>query len=173
MIKKIICLVSPLLLLVLWGCQEGPVLKRAVALIYPTDGHAVSGQVTFEEVNEGVKVVALIGNLSAGKHGFHIHHYGDCRSGDGKSAGGHYNPLGMEHNDPQSRTRHVGDMGNIEANENGTAVIEYIDKTISLNGAYSIIGRGIIVHADADDMQSQPTGAAGARVGCGVIGVAK
>jgi Cu-Zn family superoxide dismutase len=63
-------------------------------------------------------------------------------------------------------------MGNIEANADGVAEINYVDETINLNGPHSIMGRGVIVHAGEDDLTSQPTGAAGARVACGVIGIA-
>ena len=62
-------------------------------------------------------------------------------------------------------------MGNLEADENGKATYEQVDSSISLNGEHSIVGRAIIVHAGEDDLISQPTGDAGARVACGVIGI--
>ncbi len=69
--------------------------------------------------------------------------------------------------------RHEGDMGNIEADESGNARLEYVDKTMSFDGDDSIIGRSIIVHENEDDLKTQPTGNAGARLACGVIGIAK
>ena len=148
-------------------------VKKATAVLHPTKGQSVSGIVTFESVANGVRVVADITGLVPGKHGFHIHEYGDCTSDDGSSAGGHFNPGGMPHSMPTSDKRHVGDMGNIEADKTGKAHLEYVDAMISFTGVNSIIGRGVIVHEKEDDLKTQPTGAAGARLACGVIGIAK
>jgi Cu-Zn family superoxide dismutase len=79
----------------------------------------------------------------------------------------------MKHGAPNSDMRHAGDTGNIVADLDGNAHLDYVDAVISLNGDYSIIGRAVIVHAKEDDLTTQPTGAAGARAACGVIGVAK
>lgn len=149
-----------------------PDFKKAVAVIHPTEGNDVSGVVTFEEVDEGVQVHAEVEGLSEGPHGFHIHKYGDCTAPDASSAGGHYNPNNNEHGAPTDSTRHMGDMGNIEANAQGNATLDYVDSHIKLNGSNSILGRGVIVHGGKDDLTSQPSGAAGPRLGCGVIGIA-
>ena len=79
----------------------------------------------------------------------------------------------MSHGSPSSKERHVGDLGNIEADKDGKAHLDYIDTMISFSGANSIIGRGVIVHEKEDDFKTQPTGNAGARVACGVVGIAK
>ena len=91
----------------------------------------------------------------------------------GATSGGHFNPADKSHSGPDSEERHVGDLGNISANENGVATLDRNDTLLSLDGPNSILGRGVIIHAGADDLTSQPTGAAGARLGIGVIGVAK
>jgi len=148
-------------------------LLSAVCILHPTEGNEVSGIVTFTKTDDGMKIVANLEGLAPGKHGFHIHEYGDCSRLDGKSAGGHFNPDGKKHGAPNSEERHVGDLGNLLANEEGKAYYEMIDSYISFSGPHSIIGRAIIVHAGEDDLTSQPTGAAGARVACGVIGLAK
>jgi Cu-Zn family superoxide dismutase len=148
-------------------------VKRAIAVIIPTKGNSVHGIVTFEEVDKGIHIVANLTGLTQGKHGFHIHEFGDISSDDGSSAGGHFNPTGMPHSMPMSNNRHAGDMGNIEADENGNAHLDYTDLVMKLNGKYSIIGHSVIVHAKEDDFKTQPTGNAGARVGYGVIGIAK
>jgi len=148
-------------------------ISKAVCVVYPTKGNAVTGIVTFTKVEGGVKVVADLQGLTKGKHGFHIHECGDCSSSDGASAGGHFNPMAKSHGAPMDAMRHEGDMGNIEADENGKAHMEYTDKNISFEGAASIIGRSVIVHKDEDDLKTQPTGNAGARVACGVIGIGK
>ncbi|QGY48043.1 superoxide dismutase family protein [Maribellus comscasis] len=153
--------------------QAEPQVIKAVCVLHPTEGNDVKGIVTFTESSTGVvTVIADLEGLTPGKHGFHIHQYGDCTKPDGTSAGGHFNPEHKDHGGPTDMDRHVGDLGNIEAGEDGTAHIELTDTMLKLNGASSIIGRGIIVHAGEDDLTSQPTGAAGARVACGVIGIA-
>ncbi|MGA2624132.1 MAG: superoxide dismutase family protein [Bacteroidota bacterium] len=148
-------------------------IKRAIAVITPTKGNSVQGVVTFEEVDKGVRIIANLTGLKPGKHGFHIHEFGDISSDDGSSAGGHFNPAGMSHGMPMSKKRHAGDMGNIEADAKSNAHLDYIDPVIKLNGNHSIIGHAVIVHEKEDDFKTQPTGNAGARVGCGVIGIAK
>ncbi len=148
-------------------------IARAVAVLTPTKGNTVSGIVRFEAVAEGIRVVADLTGLTPGKHGFHIHEFGDCSSEDGSSAGGHFNPAKMLHSGPSSKERHAGDLGNIEADKEGKAHLDYVDSMISFSGKNSIIGRGVIVHEKEDDLKTQPTGAAGARLACGVIGIAK
>lgn len=146
---------------------------KAAAVIHPTEGNSISGTVTFEKDSAGITVNAHItGFEPMSKHGFHIHRYGDCRAEDGTSAGGHYAPDGGEHGEPGPNT-HDGDLGNLVSNEDGEATLNIISTDITLNGPKSIIGRGIIIHADADDMKSQPSGNAGPRIGCGVIGIAE
>jgi Cu-Zn family superoxide dismutase len=147
-------------------------ITEAVAVLQPTEGHAVHGIVTFTKVIEGIKVVADIEELSPGKHGFHIHEYGDCSAPDGTSAGGHFNPDNMPHGAPTDLERHVGDLGNLEADAEGKAHYERIDNLISFSGLHSIIGHAVIIHAGEDDFTTQPTGNAGTRVACGVIGIA-
>jgi len=148
-------------------------ITNAIAVLHPTEGNDVSGTITFEKVEGGIKVAATVTGLTEGKHGFHIHEYGDCSAGDGKSAGGHFNPTAMQHSAPTDSMRHVGDIGNIVADVEGNATLEWIDSHMRFEGPNSIIGRGVIIHADEDDLTSQPTGAAGARVACGVIGITK
>ena len=148
-------------------------VNKAVCVLYPTQGNNVSGTITFTKTEQGVKVVADIQGLAKGKHGFHIHECGDCTDADGTSAGGHFNPMGKSHGAPMDMMRHAGDMGNIEADDSGKAHLDYVDTTISLSGESSIIGHSIIVHKNEDDLKTQPTGNAGARVACGVIGIGK
>ena len=155
------------------GDMDGKKVEKAVAVLHPTEGNDVWGTVTFTKVEDGVKIVADISGLMPGKHGFHIHQFGDCSAADGTSAGGHYNPEEKRHGAPDDVQRHVGDLGNLEANSNGEAHYERVDDVISFHGEHSIIGRAVIVHAGQDDLVSQPTGAAGARQACGVIGIAK
>lgn len=150
-----------------------PEITQATAVISPTEGNNTAGVVTFTQTDNGVRVEATISGLDQEtRHGFHIHQYGDCRAPDGTSAAGHFNPEGVEHGAPTDDVRHVGDLGNLPTNAQGTADVDFVDSHLELNGANSILGRGVIVHAGTDDFESQPTGDAGSRLACGVIGVA-
>jgi Cu-Zn family superoxide dismutase len=147
-------------------------IEEAVAVLHPTKGNNVTGVVYFEKMANGIKITANVEGLSIGKHGFHIHTYGDCRADDATSAGGHFNPHDKKHGAPTDKERHVGDLGNIIAPKEGTATYERLDEVISFSGPNNIIGRAVIIHSGEDDLTSQPTGAAGSRVACGVIGIA-
>lgn len=150
-----------------------PKVEMAVAVVHPLGDHKVKGKVTFTQKEEGVEIIAEFTGLTPGEHGFHVHEFGDCSMADGKCAGGHFNPTGAPHGGPDSEKRHVGDMGNVKADENGKATYKRFDKLISLNGRNSVIGRSVIVHAKPDDFTTQtPPGNAGDRIGCGVIGIA-
>ncbi|MBO6522247.1 MAG: superoxide dismutase family protein [Balneolaceae bacterium] len=167
----------PVLLFFLIACEpsnehaegmKAPSVTMAVSTVHPIGESGVSGTVRFESVTGGVEVTAELSGLEEGNHGFHIHQYGDCTASDGISAGGHFNPGGNEHSSPEAVNRHMGDMGNISANSDGKASLSYTDGSITID---QIIGRGVIVHAGEDDLTSQPSGAAGSRIACGVIGV--
>lgn len=143
---------------------------KAVAVLLPTEGSKVSGILTLTAKHGGTHISGKVGGLTPGLHGFHIHEFGDVSSTDGSSAGGHYNPEGHMHGGPESKERHAGDFGNIEAGENGVAEININAKGLKL---HFVIGRSFVVHAKADDLKSQPSGDAGGRVAVGVIGIAK
>lgn len=146
---------------------------KAIAVLHPASGSNVTGTVTFTASGDSVKVVADINGLTPGKHGFHIHEFGDCSDPKAASAGGHFNPGHKQHGAPDSSDRHAGDLGNIEADASGKAHLEWTDSVMKLSGADSIIGHAVIVHEKADDLKTQPTGDAGGRLACGVIGIAK
>ena len=148
-----------------------------------------------------LQVSGRITGLTPGLHGFHVHQYGDTRNSC-TSMGGHFNPDNNNHGAPNDQQRHAGDLGNIEANQNGMAEFNMLDQRISLTGQYSILGRGVVVsfffqflypsiinlinknlnnnkvHANQDDLgrggqqDSRTTGNAGGRVGCGIISLA-
>ena len=113
-------------------------------------GDSVFGIVKFSQVEGGTRIQARIEGLPKGKHGFHIHQWGNLENGC-TSAGGHFNPFGKTHGGPDMDERHVGDMGNIES-DGKLAEIDYVDKVITLVGEHSIIGRTVVVHADEDDL---------------------
>jgi Cu-Zn family superoxide dismutase len=146
---------------------------KAIAVLHPTKGNNVEGTVTFTRSGNEMKIVADVTGLTPGKHGFHIHEYGDCSSPEGKSAGGHFNPTNNPHASHDAAQRHEGDLGNLEADASGKAHLELTDNMMTMSGEKSIIGRGVIVHEKEDDLKSQPVGNAGGRLACGVIGIAK
>jgi Cu-Zn family superoxide dismutase len=150
-----------------------PVVEHAICVLYPTQGNQVHGTVTFEALEKGVRVVMDVQGLAPGKHGFHVHEFGDCSAPDAASAGGHFNPMQKPHGAPTDEQRHAGDLGNLTADASGNAQLEWTDPVMTLRGPHSIIGHSVVLHAKEDDLKSQPSGESGARVACGVIGIAK
>jgi len=159
----------------LTGCSTiGMGSPTASASLGATKGNQAAGTVTF--VQHGAKVVvdAQVTGLTPGLHGFHIHEKGDCTAPDAASAGGHFNPHKEPHAGPDDAHRHAGDLGNLSADANGVAVYHVEVSGITLDaGADSIIGRAVIVHANADDLRTQPAGNAGPRLACGLISKGK
>ncbi|MBL0141301.1 MAG: superoxide dismutase family protein [Betaproteobacteria bacterium] len=151
------------------GGAPGP---KAVANLEPTKGNSVRGTVTFEQRATSVKVSGTLSGLKAGsEHGFHVHEKGDCSSGDGMSAGGHFNPLAKAHGHHDGGVHHAGDMPNVRADAYGAASFSFEVTGFTVgSGATDIIGKGLIVHRDPDDYKSQPAGNAGPRLACAVIG---
>ena len=151
-------------------------IPKAIAVLMPTQGSDVSGTIMFEQTDDGVIVTADVSGLEPGAtHGFHIHEFGDLSDPMGKAAGSHYNPENHDHALPSDdgTPRHAGDLGNLEADDQGNATFEQTFDNISIAGMMNpIIGRGVIVHAQPDD-GGQPTGNAGDRLAQGVIGVAQ
>ncbi len=142
----------------------------ATAELKPTKGNTAKGTVTFVSLGDRVAVTANVSGLTPGNHGFHLHEKGDCNSDDGMSAGGHFNPLMKSHASPSTRERHAGDMPMLEADANGNAnLIAELDVIAVGYGLTDVIGKSVIVHKDADDFQTQPTGNSGARVACGIV----
>lgn len=153
--------------------------KKAVCVLTGTAG--VEGVVTFTQSGDGpTKVSGDLKGLAAGKHGFHIHEFGDTTNGC-MSTGPHFNPAGKDHGAPTNENRHAGDLGNVVATADG-CVFELEDVQIPLDGTNSIIGRACVIHELEDDLgkgdsseigtqgkTSKTTGNAGARLACGVI----
>jgi Cu-Zn family superoxide dismutase len=143
----------------------------AIAVLSPTQGSSVHGAVTFLRT-KGVALVTV--NMTGFKpnttHGLHIHESGDCTARDGSSAGGHFNPTSSGHGGPDGSSRHSGDLGNVTANAKGEIYSSFKIGDVAFGtGPDSIIGRGLVVHADEDDLKSQPAGNSGAPMACGMI----
>lgn len=148
-------------------------VSKAIAVISPTEGNDARGTVTFTKGAEGVQVQAEFSGLPEGPHGYHVHLYGDCSANDGTSAGTHFNFIGSSTNPPADIDRITGNLGNAVAGADGNATADTTISNIEMSGPKSIIGRAIIIHANANDPSQPPIGAAGSRLGCGVIGIAE
>lgn len=153
------------------GCAGYSSVPSATAKLEPTRGNTAAGTVTFVQWGEVVKVSGSISGLKPGaEHGFHVHEKGDCSSGDGLSAGGHFNPGGKPHGHHGMGEHHTGDLPSLKADASGVAAIHFESRTIRVGGsANDIVGKGLIVHRDPDDFKTQPTGNAGPRLACAVI----
>ena len=167
--KKLFTVIAAALLA---ACQSTPdEAPRASAALQPTKGSKAFGEATFEQESDKVRVIVFAQGLKPGaEHGFHIHEAGDCSSGDGMSTKGHFDPHGKPHGQASTAERHAGDLPALKAGKDGRAKLDVTMDIITLRpGPASIIGRGLIIHADPDDYKTQPTGNTGARLACGVI----
>ena len=157
--------------LVLSACASTPGGPRAVAQLQSTTGNTATGTISFTQAGDKVIVAGEVRGLKPNaEHGFHVHEKGDCSSGDGLSAGGHFNPDGKGHGQHAMGTHHAGDLPSLKADASGVAKVNFVSTSVTVgSGASDIIGRGLIVHRDPDDYKTQPTGNAGPRLACAVI----
>jgi Cu-Zn family superoxide dismutase len=155
------------------GCKTSSNNSNSLEIILESKSKSsVSGKATFTEKNGFVTFKATISGLTPGVHGIHIHEKADCSAADAASAGGHWNPTFKKHGKWGEGEYHKGDIGNITADTNGNATI-----TLKTNEwcigcgdvTKDVLGKGLIVHANADDLTSQPTGNAGGRIACSAI----
>ena len=148
-------------------------VKKVKVTLQSVSDSNLSGNVVFTEENGEVSMTAIISGLAEGKHAIHLHEKGDCSAADGSSAGGHWNPTNAKHGEWGSADGyHKGDIGNFEvdAKGNGTVNMSTDEWCIGCGDSKKdILGKAVIVHDGVDDYTSQPSGAAGTRVGCGVI----
>ncbi|MBF7090812.1 superoxide dismutase family protein [Flavobacterium sp. ALJ2] len=146
--------------------------KNLTIALEAKSNSSVSGTATFVEKKGEVTFVAKISGLKPGVHAIHIHEKSDCSAADGSSAGGHWNPTFKKHGKWGVGEYHKGDIGNFTADEkgNGTITLTTNEWCIGCGDVTKdILGKGLIVHQDADDFTTQPTGNAGGRVACSAI----
>ncbi len=166
--KKIAALSFSLLLL--GACASMSSGPSATATLAPTSGSTAAGTVQLTQLGDGgVRVQVDLTGVPAGVHGFHIHEKGDCGD-NGNAAGGHYNPLTTPHGAPDADPHHAGDFGNVTADASGNVRTSFTTRSITVEeGPTTAVGHAIILHANPDDLTTQPTGNAGARIACGVV----
>jgi Cu-Zn family superoxide dismutase len=158
-------------LLLLSACASSPPAgPYVVATLQPTRDSSTAGTVWFVQDGTSLQVMARVSGLKPNQeHGFHVHEKGDCASGDGMSAGGHFNPTGKPHG-PITAEHHAGDLPALKADASGRATFRVrIPGSIAAASPGSFTGKAVIVHAMPDDYTTQPTGNSGARLACGVI----
>lgn len=133
-----------------------------------------AGTVTFRQAKSGMlHVIVEMTGLPPGPHGFHVHETGACDAADGfESAGGHL-AAGKEHGVDAENGPHPGDFPNVHVGQDGILKVEfYTDRLSIADGDAALMdddGSAVMVHANADDHASQPSGEAGGRIACGVI----
>ena len=178
-----VCLLS--LAMITTGCDSTDEDELAVVDIAPTSApnSTVQGTLEFEETGDGIRIFGTVTGLTPGDHGMHFHVNGTCADADlpedpdtladpAGAAGPHFDPLAtMNHAGPDTTfsERHAGDTGNITADSSGTATIDAEYDGLSIAGTYGIVGRTLIVHANPDDLTTDPGGGSGTRMGCGVV----
>lgn len=156
------------ILVLIAGCASSN-RPMASAMLTPISGSTATGTVHFQELSDGsVDVTADLTRVPAGVHGFHVHDKGDC-SDNGNAAGGHFNPMNMPHAAPDAQSHHAGDFGNVTADANGEIHTKFNTRSITVHsGMTSVVGHAVILHANPDDLTTQPSGNAGPRIACGV-----
>jgi Cu-Zn family superoxide dismutase len=124
----------------------------------------VTGAIQFAPTTTGLELSGALKNLPAGLHGLHIHENGDC-----SNPGGHFAPASNRHGDPANGEHHLGDLGNVDADASNQAAVSINVPGLALHGKNSILGHALVVHANPDDLHSQPSGNSGDVIGCGII----
>jgi Cu-Zn family superoxide dismutase len=143
---------------------------EATAKLESKSGSTVTGEADFKEKSGGVEITVEIKGAKPGPHGVHLHDKGDCSAADASSAGGHFNPDSKTHGAPNADPHHAGDFGNMTVGANGTGKLKLTVKGLTVApGPNSVVGHALVIHADPDDMKTQPSGNSGARVACGVV----
>jgi len=151
--------------------QSARTIRRGIAYIDPKSGSELTGKALFLNEPGQVALQIDIENAPPGELAVHIHETGDCSAPDGTSAGSHWNPTDEAHGKWEDGAFHLGDIGNVVIGDDGTGAITMTTGRWSMGTGEvnDVLGKAIIVHEQADDFNTQPTGAAGKRIGCGVI----
>ncbi len=159
--------------LVAFGVLAAPAAALAASAQLKSAEGADLGTLTLTQTARGVRISGTVAGLTPGIHAFHFHAVGKCEP-PFKSAGGHFNPAGSPHGKHTDGGPHAGDMDNLHVVDSGPVQVDIVNDRVTLSTAvkHSLFGKdgsAIVIHAGADDYRSQPSGAAGARVACGVI----
>jgi Cu-Zn family superoxide dismutase len=144
--------------------------KTLSAKLEPRSKSKVSGTVNLVEKPDGVELTITLEGAKKGPKGLHLHEKADCSAPDAKSAGEHWNPESHQHGLPESPQKHMGDLGNIEVQKDGTATLTVTVAGANLGeGDKSLVGKALVLHSKKDDGKTQPSGNSGDRIGCAEI----
>ena len=155
------------------GCTtlaDSPLDPVGEARLSFADGRP-AGIATLLNDAEGLRISIRASGLTPGAHGFHLHTTGKCEAPGFTSAGGHLNPDNRKHGTLAQGGAHLGDLPNLQIGPNGTgSATEAVPGGRGALGAvFDGDGTAVIIHANADDYRTEPTGNAGDRVACGVF----
>ena len=164
---------------VLGGCsslqRRADAVSKGQVLMYNVAGSLIGTGDIWQAKNGEVHVDIATISLPAGTHGIHFHQVGKCESGTTafSTAGGHYNPMGMEHGLQNPKGPHAGDNPNIVIPATGVGAISFTTNRVSLTPGPTTLfdsdGSSLVIHASADDQLTNPAGNSGARIACGVV----
>jgi Cu-Zn family superoxide dismutase len=141
---------------------------RAVAMFRTADGADV-GRATATEVGGGLRLTVDVRGMPAGTHGAHVHTVGKCDGPDFASAGGHWNPGSTKHGSMNPQGPHAGDLPNLIVGANGRGTIGMVLPGATMAGLLDSDGSALVIHANPDDLMTDPSGNSGGRVACGVF----
>jgi len=176
-LKLLVALASSLA--VLFGCasvqQMSDAVSRAQVVMYNTAGNAIGTGTIWQDKDNVVHVDIATITLPAGSHGIHFHQVGKCEGGSGAfaTAGGHYNPMATEHGLNNPKGPHAGDNPDIQVPEGGVGHVAFTTNRVTLTPGPTTLfdadGSALVIHANADDQVTNPSGNSGARIACGVV----
>jgi Cu-Zn family superoxide dismutase len=148
-----------------------PKAAPVTGTIEAKSGSKLTGKYTLTQDGKNVKLTVTVENAPEGEHAVHVHENADCSDPEGKKAGGHWNPTAQPHGQWGHEGFHMGDVGNMKVGKDGKGEITLTTDKWTLGGdaKTNVEGHAIVVHEKVDDFKTQPTGNAGARIGCGVI----
>lgn len=142
----------------------------ATASLRDAGGRTV-GTATLSDVHGGVLISASFTGLGAGTHAVHVHQTGLCTP-DFNAAGAHLNPDSRQHGFRNPNGPHAGDLPNIHVGAGGAVTVDVLLPGLSVSGSRAILdgdGAALVVHANADDYTTEPSGNSGERIACGVV----
>jgi Cu-Zn family superoxide dismutase len=142
--------------------------RTATAALRTSAGASV-GHATAAEVAGGVRFTADVTGLPPGTHGIHVHTVGACDAPDFTTAGPHWNPQATKHGTMNPQGPHKGDMPNLLVGADGRGTVAVTIPAATMDGVLDADGAAIVVHANADDLMTDPSGSSGARIACGVF----
>lgn len=152
------------------GAPKQAYVREAIAVLRPTAGNQAMGTVRFRETENGVDVFTAMTNLPSGPHAYHVHVYGDCSAPDAESAGPHFHFTGSSFDKEVNIV--TGNLGELRGDGQNAPTHQAQIPGATLQGPFSIVGRAVVVHQHGNNHEVTPDGGAGARIACGVIGVA-